>query len=144
MIITDITSQCPFPVHKSEAREGTHLSDIIGEMYRALFSKEGNADGTDPTLTYELGYLWEDTLSTIWADRIGQRLGSACVDGVWVSPDGVVIGDDGLIDEYKATKMSMPDTLVELPWRWRVQVMSYCYAFGYTKARVWAWYINGN
>jgi hypothetical protein len=128
-----------------ELREsGLHL----GELTRSLMDSSGlgyKGEGfSDMQLTAEIGLLWERALSKIMREKYAVRPPQICVDGIWMSPDGVSTDDplcslsigadpEGVVplvvEEYKArwasTRQSPCDNFAYM-----VQVKSYCRAMG--------------
>ena len=127
---------------------GVHLSDIITDVGRELFStKVGDAEtpSEETRLQWEKGFVWEEALSHGFGDRLAQRPGEIVCDGVACSPDGVAVDGEGelVVEEYKCTAASSNKT-PDAVWRWRVQAAAYCYVMGCTRAVFRVFYLNGD
>lgn len=112
--------------------EGLHLGSIIKALKEemGLGIKPGKGF-TDIELTAEIGLLWERVLSKVMAEKYAYRPPQMCVDGVWMSPDGVGPDPDGevplVVEEYKAAWASTKRCPSE-NFHYMTQVKSYCRA----------------
>lgn len=98
--------------------EGVHMTNMIRRVMARMGTSK-NAPGWDMNIASEVGFLWEDIWSRVFADRFVVRLDEQVLDGVMCSPDGVEtdpgwIDEDGkviiepnpdkiILDEYKCT-----------------------------------------
>ncbi len=74
-----------------------HLSDVIHDMDVTLL-KTQETDIDERTLfQFEKGYLWEVALSRAFAEKAAVRPGEIELDGIIMSPDGVIILDSGAV-----------------------------------------------
>lgn len=112
-----------------------HMTDVIRSI-EARIGRPRSGNFEDLNMAADVGFMWEDTLTRVMADRImGQvfRPGEVIKDGIVCSPDGV--GPDPLgvshmvLEEYKFTWQSNRRSPVEV-WYWMAQCMGYCYALG--------------
>jgi len=149
MLITSEDVQWPFTMFdNTEPRaEGIHLSDVIKQIEIDSGLAYSGPGFTDMELTAEIGLLWEDVLSRVMADKYACRPSQICLDGVWMSPDG--INDDPLdevpmvIEEYKATWKSARRCPSD-DFKYMTQIKSYCYAMGTNVAVMRIFYIMGD
>jgi hypothetical protein len=109
-----------------ERSPGLHLSSIIKDLNKTLGrSKEGS--GWDMGPTCAVGLLWEEILSTHFAEALGDRIGEVELDGVAMTPDGFIV-DEWVLAEHKATWRSSTKHSVGDIWDWMTQIKAYCYA----------------
>lgn len=147
--------------------EGIHLSQIIRWAREKL---EGPIQQTGNEHFMTMGFLLEVILergfklfgSMMRKDRSKiVRPGEFELDGIYMTPDGLGISEEAVIEEYKATYKSLarltgtnPDKgdcagdvlcwLKRFHWWWLVQIMAYCWAVGTEKARLIVWFANGD
>lgn len=109
-----------------------HLSDIAKFIeYKMQFGAKQKALNWDMVAAAEVGFLWEDLLSLVLADRYAARLGEVEKDGIVGSPDGLNVYDPFWNsslhnEEYKATWRSTNKKPTDI-WYWMTQFKSYCY-----------------
>lgn len=157
-----------FPAYMAERfdhpdrTEGLHVSTIYGDLDRALNPGRYAGEFTEGDLGHfgTIGFLWErmleDCLATITAASNPARYyrpGEQLVEGLLLTPD---YGDldwfgDGScelgLEEWKVTWKSVKkwdEPLEKNFWRWKVQMMAYCYVLGVTRARMRVLFIVGN
>lgn len=151
----------PSPLVRSP---GLHLTQITGHILRRLDPKRyGREMSRADTENYQdTGFLWEDILGRVLADRAGQVEGSTAVrfrpgevekDGVIGSPDALVLQDDQwVVEEYKATWKSargldepnVGSGLTDSKFvGYILQSKAYCAMVGATTARLFIFFING-
>ena len=129
---------------------GLHLSDILK---RVIFERDKTFNPASPieAMVLERGFTWEFILERALAarhQRPGARPAQIQEDGVWLSPDWV--SDEGVHEEWKATKKSTRWNFLEKNWYWMPQAQAYLRALlrrnlvqdSFTRFRVW--HINGN
>lgn len=126
--------------------KGVHLSDIIRKVGvdSGLWAKQGQID--DQTYRrFEVGFMWEDLLSLIYANRAARRPPEIQLDGIFGSPDGLTVDGDGLlvVEEYKCTWGSMNKEPDE-NWYWLMQMKGYCHMVGATRSVLRVLYLNGD
>jgi len=119
---------------------GIHMTNMI----RRTIIKMGTAktaEGWDMDIASEVGFLWEDIWSRVFADRLVVRLKEQSLDGIMCSPDGVEPDpgwedDDGnwvaepnprkiILREYKCTWRSSRRDPSE-DFYWMSQLKGYC------------------
>jgi hypothetical protein len=154
----DITSSYT-PFGSGLDREpGLHLTSII----RSLQVKLGiakTAPGWEMNVCADIGFLWEGALGYAYRDKrilpydhpdwVGDilRPEPMCVDGIWMSPDGV--GPDPMEDsayanhEYKCTWRSILK-LIGDDFYWMTQFQAYARALKTNVTIVHAMYLMGN
>lgn len=124
---------------------GLHVSQIIRSLCKKLDPKR-YIDGDLPWNRFEAGFTFERVLETAFASRMADifRPGEIICDGIILSPDGIDT-DGWVLCEYKWTWMSSREA-PEGPkfWPWLVQMQAYCYALGVTRARLHAFFVNGD
>jgi hypothetical protein len=143
---------------------GLHLSAVIRHIMQALDPEAyGPQDAIDDTTRnrWALGLLFEEILSAMYASRRRQafvegvkppyefvgRPGEVMVDGIAMSPDGLVSDTDGpALLESKLTWKSKRgfdlDGKKFVAWKW--QAMGYSRALGVTRAYLPVFWINGS
>jgi hypothetical protein len=132
---------------------GIHVSDVLRRMLVDIGRYEKDAVFND--VRGDLGFAWEDVLSTVLAGRMADESGYVRLpmmelerDGIYGSPDGVLLDaatDEFFIEETKATWMSAThaiDSPKLLPWV--MQGKTYCCLAGCTRLRIRAFFVNGN
>jgi len=129
-------------------RDKVHVTDIIRYIDKQIGRNQyapGNTFGA-PGLTMEMGFLWEDLLSHVFAGRLGARVVEMEEDGIVMSPDGVGFDDVWgcpVVEEYKCTwKSSRNDPTDNTSWM--TQTQAYCYAFGITTVLFRILYVMGD
>jgi hypothetical protein len=110
-----------------------HLTDIIKYIGHTCGFDANQASFKDLQAAGEIGFMWEDLLSSVFKDRMGVRPAEMEQDGVLYSPDGIgVLGEPfntPALEEYKATWHSSRKKPTDV-WRWMTQCKAYCYAIG--------------
>lgn len=126
-----------------------HLSDIAKYIeFKMDFAKKNGAIDWNMAVAAEVGFLWEDLLSLVYADKYAARIGEVELDGIVGSPDGLSASDPFDVEpivneEYKATWRSVnksPDKI----WYWMTQFKSYCKMLGVTVTVARVLYLNGD
>jgi hypothetical protein len=129
-----------------------HLTDIIA----AILEDIGESPVRDDISAADLddyaavGFLWERVLTraltTMYAETANVvRLGEFQKDGIYFTPDGVLLNFDGSkpsLEEWKCTWTSS-NKLVEGRKKWWYQIKAYCYALDLDSATLRVLYING-
>lgn len=131
---------------------GLHLSQVYYDIERTIVPKdEEDAKFSEQDLEFyrAMGYLWERMLANSLVDGISGpnliRPGEFTRDGITGSPDLIDISTWTLV-ESKATWRSERklDNLHKFFWIWLVQMMGYCYILDTPRARLVAFFVNGN
>lgn len=152
------------PLGSGEPRsKGLHLTDILKSIEHDMGWTHDPF--TDPWLTMDLGFVWEEQLSRSWADR-QDRLGHEMIfrpgevkkDGIIASPDGIgpnvgIIKSDGTIIvkpsprptlyEYKLTWKSIRHRVVD-NWYYVTQAKSYLHMTNLTECFWHIGYLMGD
>lgn len=136
---------------RSSARDTgkIHLTDIILYIDRKLSLSKHTKGGMKWNMhaTQEVGFLWEEVLSHVLADRYAARIGEVECDGIVGSPDGLNTDPLDIVplvnEEYKATWRSVNKT-PESIWYWDTQFKSYCHMLGVNITLLRVLYINGD
>ena len=127
--------------------EGIHLSDITHSILDALDFWKGKGGFTDMQLTAEIGLLWEVALSKIMRDKYALRPPQICLDGIWMSPDGIGPDPEGIVplvvEEYKATWQSTKRSPID-QLNYMMQLKSYCHALDTTIGIMHIFHIMGD
>jgi len=156
MDFTLITDRLELPRKGAEKNRepGVHVTDIIRDLGRKLgFSREKDGPfGSYDTAAMDMGFLFEDALEYALKDRMAIRPEKAwCVDGIWLSPDGVRAGEYNgepipvmYLEEYKLTWRSSRSHSVEDDWNWCTQIKAYLYAGAMTKCILRILYVVGD
>jgi hypothetical protein len=134
MVHTVLDEKFPFPVPGKRA-PGVHITDIIDDFMIDIGMKKYKSFGDmnedelyRAKLRMEKGFIWEEALSIAMGTRLGARYEDITCEEVYLNPDGSHL-DEGVIEEYKATKSSMKKFPHE-NLRWMMQVKAYCRATG--------------
>lgn len=134
------------PVGSGVPRSESHIH--VTQVIRSIEESLGRASFTDGNISVwyrEFGFIWEDLLSQILAERLGARVGEVTLDGITGSPDGVTFSEDGscVLEEYKCTWKGMQNDPGD-NWYWMTQVKAYCKMVGATTCRLIVLYVNGD
>lgn len=127
-----------------------HLSDVAHyiDHKMGLSKRNKSTNQWNMMAAAEVGFLWEDVLSLVLANRYAARIGEVELDGIVGSPDGVSDNDPLKVwpivdEEYKATWRSInkdPESI----WYWMCQFKSYCKMLGVRVTVLRVLYINGD
>lgn len=122
-----------------------HVTDLINaieeDLGRNVYSSSTLSNGD---WYRDFGFLWEEALTALFSERMGQRIGEISLDGIYGSPDGIIFSDDGVIlEEYKCTWKSMSNDPSD-NWRWMMQIKAYCKMLDCKVCRLFVLYVNGN
>lgn len=141
---------------------GLHVTDIIAVIMAAVDPAKARRNQTAFTQTelenyQELGFLWEDLLSKVFARRAADRSedgavrwrpGEVTKDGIIGSPDGVVAYTTGAIvgEEYKCTwKSSKEFDLYDKRYlKWLIQMQAYCHLLDLRTYDLHVLHLNGD
>lgn len=141
------TNPDPFPFLGSEDStnrpEGRHVTSVIMDLLwtaRLIKFDPGKEPDEMGRRRMEEGFRWEDELVRAFADRLlHARPEPRCVDGLWMSPDGITDRNE----EFKSTAKKYKDWLEwssihDPKWLyWVEQAKAYCYGFGVAETRWW-------
>ena len=136
----------PFPRHTHPSRSpGTHLSDILDFIEAMAFGKKKFKETPNSYLFAEMGFMWERVAKAQDQARLGELFidPELCLDGIYLSPDGVDLLHNNLI-EYKFTWKSSARTPTWENQRWMWQTKAYCKALGMDRVLFRVLYINGS
>lgn len=131
---------------------GLHLSQIYQDIERTISPKdEEDAKFSPQDLEFyrSMGFMWERVLANSLADGVSGpnliRPGEFQRDGITGSPDLVDITSWTVV-ECKATWRSMRklDNMHKFFWLWLVQMQGYCYILDTPRARLVAFFVNGD
>lgn len=141
--------------------DGLHVSQIYGDLDK-LINKQRYASGMaedDLSMFGQIGFLWERVLEVALADvTIGGdparyfRPGELLHEGLLLTPDYADLdffGNGSLVmglEEWKVCWKSV-NAWADFEknfWRWKVQMMAYCYALGILHARMRVLFIAGD
>lgn len=156
MIVTAQDTPWPGPFFDTgeERQEGIHLSDVVRLIEQDMGLAPKGKGFNDLNAAAEIGLLWEIVLERAYRDKFAIRPPQICVDGVWMSPDGInedVIdpklnpeGRTGLVvEEFKVAWASTnKDTTAN--WKYMTQVKSYCRALGTNVALMRIFHVMGD
>ena len=125
---------------------GLHQSDIIKDiMDKSGMSPSigGNSWGnTQLEIAGEVGFMWEEILSSAFKSRLPDRIGEIVVDGIAMSPDGLDV-EEWALWEYKAVWSSSKRLPIDT-WKWMVQCKGYCHGLGVNTVKMAILYLNGD
>lgn len=129
---------------------GLHLSTITDDILKTLYPGDFGKSGTDmePGTAIgfqEVGNAFEDLIASVFRIRLGWRKPAPKQkDGIWCSPDGVSPGSQ-TIDEMKVTwKWDTPEFQETGKFKgYTLRCACYCHVWGYRRARIHVWHING-
>ncbi len=134
-----------------ERSEGVHLTDVIRDIMQetGIALAKGGSMWTpdDLEMAGEIGFMWEEALSSVLKGRLPERLGEIERDGISMSPDGFDF-DPWELWEYKATWVSCRRDPCD-NFKWMSQVKGYLNYFGPNEAGLYVvkmavLYINGD
>jgi hypothetical protein len=155
------------PIHRPEREHartpGVHLSGVLVKVAESIgVLKPGEPIEEDLPLRVVAGHMWEEFAVSLYPGIVWQP-GETCVDGVWMTPDGLeadcylyqmiggaytnpnpIIRADAL-HEFKCTwkkVRSGPDLLAE--WYWMAQGKGYCKGYGVRHVKWHVFYVNGD
>lgn len=131
-----------------------HVSDIYNDLYKRL-QPQRYTDGPLDRNRLEAGLAWEQMLEEGLKKRVGEFCGRPgeliSPEGIKCSPDLVLFNGSLKVGEIKLTWMSMKEMPVEratsLPpkfEKWAVQCMAYAHLLDTNKARLIAFFVNGD
>lgn len=139
---------------------GLHMTNVLRYIMKKTDSIK-TAEGWDMRIAAEVGFIWEDLLSLIFATRMLEaqdcnRPGEIIQDSIICSPDGwgldpgwsapdLVIdpGQELIIEEYKCTWRSI-NKLPHEYWYWMAQCKGYCKVLNCQTVIMRILYLNGN
>lgn len=136
-------------VFRSHNPGEVHLTDVMRFVAGTLKIKnaygKGGTGNWNLDLAAECGFIWEDTLSHAFAERMACRLPEQKLGVVVGSPDGfgedpgvwdwmrdkyiVEPSPEPVLEEYKCTWMSIRQHPLEI-WRYKVQGQAYLWMTG--------------
>jgi hypothetical protein len=131
---------------------GLHLSQIYWDIERTIAPKdEDDSKFTEKELEFyrSMGFMWEQALANALAEGISGpnliRPGEFKCDGITGSPDLIDVTSWTVV-ETKATWRSVRklDNMHKFFWLWLVQMMGYCTMMDTPRARLVAFFVNGN
>jgi hypothetical protein len=146
-------------LHFSDIRESI-LKDITPKKRAKRFTRsespeatneqrgEGESDARGPLFHNYIqgGFTFEHALERSLVERRAGifRPGEIVKDGIAMSPDGICI-DDWTLEEFKFTWKSS-NGAPEDPkfWGWIIQMKAYCHALEINRARLRAFFVNGD
>ncbi len=136
-----------------------HLTLIIKGIEKSVGFDYKGAGFENMDLTMDIGFMWEEVLSRVFADRMAIRPGEVECDNIVGSPDGInsdpgVVENNGhiiiepddsvmVLEEYKFTWKSSK-TLPHDNWYFMTQAKGYCYMVGTNIIIFRVCYVNGN
>ena len=107
-----------------------HLTSIISAIEKEMGWEYKGTGFKDFELAGEMGFMWEDVLTLVMAERyVGARLGEVEKDGIVGSPDGIGIDPETgevVLTEHKLTWRSI-NKPIEKNWKWMTQAKGYCH-----------------
>lgn len=126
---------------------GIHVSSVIKHM-RTVMGSTGGWPDEELNNAGQIGRIWEHVLAReLAAAGLGGqhvvRPGEIECEGIIGSPDGVDCADETVIEMKATWQSSRKDIVTEFPW-WQYQIKSYCHMLGWTRARLYVLFVNGN
>jgi len=130
---------------------GRHLSEIIKYLMVRIEPdrfKNTDIEQVNP-LTLEMGFVWEDVLSKVMAERImrlrGLQQTEIEFDGIFMTIDGYLRKTKRIV-EVKTTRMSAAHPISSGRWfrHWHYQTKGYCMGMGVREAEIWPVFLNGS
>lgn len=132
----------PRVIDPPDRSPGLHLSQVISSIASDSGMDNWGSHTGPPTLTMEMGFLWEEVLAMCLRDRLPTRIGEICLNGICMSPDGFDY-DKWELYEYKCTWKSSNYNPAD-NWRWMTQIKSYLWAMKACVCHLYVLYINGD
>lgn len=124
-----------------ESTPGFHASGLLNHMLQTAQPATGRARDDDPTLRFEMGYVWEDLLgSFLFRSEMGQTPMETA--GIITTLDDFDI-ELWEVREFKATWSSLNQPLRNR-WYWLHQMRAYCYVTGALSSLLAVFFINGD
>lgn len=109
---------------------GLHLTDVMKEIEIDMGWRKKGWEHDQLYMAAEIGFMWEELLSFVFAERFAHRIGETSLDGIIGSPDGVGLDPEDenklILEEYKCTWSSAKRCPSEV-WKYLVQIKSYCH-----------------
>lgn len=142
MIVSAKEVPIRLPVSHGRSR-GHHLSGIIRAIALQLkILAPGSGDGFTKMAA---GLAWEEWVIPRLHQNILKHPGEFLKDGIYMSPDGLSIDDDGevRVHEFKFTWKSAAKQ-TDQEWMWMAQAKAYCLAAGTNRASMHVYYVNGD
>lgn len=152
--------------------KGLHVSQVIRDLANRVIMPGkrsnpddlGDEDRAQMGAYVEVGFAWEALLEQEFAERMRVRRdtdaatagdhvvrqGEYELDSLFLTPDGLYVGGNSLVDEeYKATwksenKLQSVAEFEHHFWEWNTQFKCYCRLFGVTRTRLFVLWVNGN
>jgi len=129
-----------------ERSAGLHVTDVIRECAKLAGIQPQYPKKIGSGNWAEVGFVWEDVVSKVWADRqLSMHLpGEVECDGIIGSPDGLETRPDGsvVLVECKAKWKKAFDPTTD--WYWMTQVKSYCWMVGVDRCVMLILWVCGN
>lgn len=152
------------PMGEGRSKDGLHLSQIIRELLIATGRPLELPPQEQPFTRMITGFMWERALERAFIEWYQLSRGSMLIqpevkqDGIYMTTDGVDLGERIVVEEAKATWYSArgwpgwdlkdplnydPKVMDEKFWGWQVQVMSHVRFYGGNTARIIPYFVNG-
>lgn len=137
----------------SQSTKRYHLTEVMRYASEKIGTAYTGKGFDNLPLTMECGFIWEDLLEFILAQRYADRIDEVEMDNIIGSPDG--IGPDPfpkvepttdlgiVVEEYKFTWLSVNKSPLH-NWYYMTQLKSYCYMLGLDTAVMRILYCMGN
>lgn len=133
---------------------GVHLSGVLREIGMAIrVLAPGEPIEEDLPTICALGFMWEEFAASLYPSLVYQP-GEVCVDGVWMTCDGVgtVLNEHGFeetcVEEFKFTQKKLlgPEEFMAGPkaWMWRAQGQGYCRGYEALLVRWHVMFVRGD
>lgn len=151
MKLTKVKHQLNLAISPAGRSQGLHASDIYGDLFKDLEpDRYGDWDGSlDPdSLMTAIGLAWEvhlEKMLVLNGALVARPPESRSPEGIYYSPDLLVVNGEDRIGEIKVTWMSSRSDLADPKFdKYLVQNKLYCYWEEMNLARFYVLYMRGD
>lgn len=109
MKVTKVILPFPLTTNDPHRGEGLHVSDIYNDLYQDLEPARYTRDGVPPDLKMAVGLAWEQYLEKVLlanGELVWRPGEQRSPEGIYYSPDLLVVNGHDRIGEIKATWLS--------------------------------------
>lgn len=138
----------PFSPHARSP--GIHLSGVLAAVAQRIGVLKPGAPWDDELpLRMVVGHMWEEFAVSLYPE-IDWQPGEICVDGVWMTADGIQAGGTphcgaDVLHEFKATwKRTRSGAEMLEEWYWMRQGMGYSHGYGVRHVWWHVLFVNGD
>lgn len=151
MKLTPVPHAWNLAISPSGRSEGLHASDIYGDLFKDLEpDRYGDWDPADDPdqLMMAIGLAWEvhlEKMLVLNGELVGRPAEAQSEEGIYYSPDLLVVNGEDRIGEIKVTWQSSRTDLFDPKFdKYLVQNKFYCHSEQMRFARFYILYMRGN